>query len=64
MIKEWYASNLFIYIVLGIGGMGMVLKFMLSMKYRSLIRASKHMGTSKNKLMRVLRLKFESCYKL
>lgn len=34
------------------------------MKYRLLIRASKHMGTSKNKLMRVLRLKFETCYKL
>ena len=64
MIREWFDNNIFLYIILGICGLGILLKFTLSMKYRMLIRASKRMGTSKNKLMRVLRLKFETCYKL
>lgn len=64
MIQDWFENSIFIYIILGICGLGIIVKFVLSMKYRLLIRASKHMGTSKNKLMRVLRLKFETCYKL
>lgn len=64
MIQEWYDKNIFLYIILGICGLGILIKFILSMKYRLLIRASKRMGTSKNRLMRVLRLKFETCYKL
>ncbi len=64
MIQEWFDRNIFLYIILGICGVGLLIKFILSMKYRLLIRASKRMGTSKNRLMRVLRLKFETCYKL
>lgn len=64
MIQEWFDKNIFLYIILGICGVGIFIKFVLSMKYRLLIRASKRMGTSKNRLMRVLRLKFETCYKL
>ena len=64
MIQEWFDNNIFLYIILGICGIGLLIKFVLSMKYRLLIRASKRMGTSKNRLMRVLRLKFETCYKL
>lgn len=64
MVQEWFDKNIFLFIILGICGTGILIKFILSMKYRLLIRASKKMGTSKNKLMRVLRLKFETCYKL
>ncbi len=64
MIQEWFDENIFLYIILGICSIGILIKFILSMKYRLLIRASKRMGTSKNRLMRVLRLKFETCYKL
>ncbi len=64
MVQEWFDRNIFLYIILGICGVGLFIKFVLSMKYRLLIRASKRMGTSKNRLMRVLRLKFETCYKL
>ncbi len=64
MIQEWFDNNIFLYIILGICGVGLFIKFVLSMKYRLLIRASKRMGTSRNRLMRVLRLKFETCYKL
>ncbi len=64
MIQDWFDKNIFLYIILGICSIGILIKFILSMKYRLLIRASKRMGTSKNRLMRVLRLKFETCYKL
>ena len=64
MIQQWFDDNIFLYIILGICGVGFFIKFVLSMKYRLLIRASKRMGTSKNRLMRLLRLKFETCYKL
>ncbi|MDO5520558.1 MAG: hypothetical protein Q4G58_08715 [bacterium] len=64
MVQEWFENNIFTYIVLGIFAAGFLMKCLISLKYRTLIRASKRMGTSKNKLMRVLRLKFETCYKI
>lgn len=64
MVQEWFENNIFTYIVLGIFATGFFVKCLISLKYQSLIRASKRMGTSKNKLMRILRLKFESCYKI
>lgn len=64
MVQEWFANRIFTYIVLGIFTAGVLVKLFISIRYHVLIRASKRMGTSKNKLMRVLRLKFETCYKI
>ena len=64
MVQEWFANRIFTYIVLGMFAAGVLVKFLISIRYHVLIRASKRMGTSKNKLMRVLRLKFETCYKI
>ena len=64
MITEMFEQKIFLYIIIAICIVGLLVKMMLSIKYKSLIRASKKMGTSTNKLMRVLRLKFETCYKL
>lgn len=64
MIQDWFEQRVFIYIILGIATVGSLIKIGLWAKYKMLIRASKKMGMSNNKLMRVIRLKFETCYKL
>lgn len=64
MIQDWFEQKVFIYIILGIATVGSITKLGLWVKYKTLIRASKKIGTSNNKLMRVMRLKFETYYKL
>lgn len=48
----------------GLGAFGIIVKFILQMKYTMLVKASDNMGTSKNRLTQTMKLKFESCYKL
>ena len=64
VVKELYNNNIIIYIMCGLFGIGVLLKFVLSRIYSSLIRASENMGSAKNKLTQVMKLKFETFYKL
>lgn len=64
MIQELFDKNIFIYVIVGFCGLGILVKGMVAFIYGSLIRASYHMGNSQNKLMKLIRLKFETCYKI
>lgn len=64
MVKEFYEQYMHIYGLAILCGVGIFLKVMVSLLYSMLIRASDKMGASKNKLMKLIRLKFETCYKL
>jgi hypothetical protein len=64
MVQELFNKNVFAYIMLGLGGLGVLLKILLHIQYIRLVKASDNMGTSKNKLTQTMKLKFESCYKL
>lgn len=64
MITYLFEKNILIYVMLGLCGLGVLVKFILSLVYGRLIRSSDKMGTSKNKLMKNLRQKFETSYSL
>lgn len=64
MIEKVFDSNLLIYILLGLGGVGILLKFIVSCVYRRLIKATDHMGTTNHKMVKALRSKFETNYSM
>lgn len=57
-----FDSNILIYIMLGLGGVGILTKFIVACIYRNLNRASQHMGTTNHKTIKTLRTKFENNY--
>lgn len=63
-MERLFNENILIYAMIGIFGVGMLLNLLLSIGYSRMIRASKNMGKTKNKLLRELKLKFEAVYKL
>lgn len=64
MIHQMFEKDILLYVMAGLCGFGIILKIMIALVYHGLIKASDQMGTSKNKLMKLMRLKFEACYKL
>lgn len=64
MIKELLEQQVFMYVMLGLCAAGVIVKFMLSLIYGSLVKASLHMADTGNRLFKLMRLKFEACYKL
>lgn len=64
MIQDLFDKNVFIYTMAGMCTIGVLIKFAIAIIYKCLIKASENMGSTKNKLMKMLKLKFEACYKL
>ena len=64
MLQNMFDRNIFIYLMLGFGGFGILVKMVVNFIYKKLIQASDNMAGSNNKLMKLMRLKFEACYKL
>lgn len=64
MWYELYEEKMLIYAILAAGGIGLLGKLITAGVYGTLVKASNEMGNSKNKMMRLLCLKFETFYKL
>ncbi len=64
MIQQLYDDYIFIYGMVGLCVLGTMLKIMVSRTYKRLIKASDNMGSTKHKLMKLMKMKFEACYKL
>lgn len=64
MIRYIYEENILIYVMIGIGVIGLLADLICSIIYQRLVKASLEMGTSENKLLKLMRLRFETCYKL
>jgi hypothetical protein len=64
VIEELFNKSVFIYIMIGFCGLGVLIKIILQLVYGSLAKASYNMGVSKNLLTRNMKKKFETCYKL
>ncbi len=64
MLEKLFYENLLINTVIGLFVAGMLLKVVLGIGYSRMIRASNNMGCTKYKLLRNLKLKFETLYKL
>lgn len=64
MVDKVFDSNVLIYIMLVLGGVGILTKFIISCIYRRLNRATQHMGTTNHKMIKALRTKFETNYSM
>lgn len=64
VIQELFNKSIFIYIMIGLCGLGLLIKITLQLVYGRLAKASFNMGVSKNLLTRNMKKKFETCYKL
>lgn len=64
VVQELYEKNIFIYILIGLLGCGILFKLIISLIYSRLVKASDNMATSKNKVIKTIKKKFEACYKL
>lgn len=64
MLLYMYEHNLLIYAICILFGVGLLTKLVLTITYFRLMRAAKDMGASENKLMKLIRLRFDTCYKI
>lgn len=64
MVQKLFDNNVFIYTMAGLCILGVIIKLIVDIIYKCLMKASDNMGNSKNKLMKLMKLKFEACYKL
>lgn len=64
MIQQLFDNYVFLYIMGGFCTLGILIKFLLFMGYRSFIKATDSVGTSKKRSIKQMKLKFETCYQL
>lgn len=64
MLSYLFEENIIMYIFAGLCGLGVLARLVLNLVYKHLIRESDQMGATKNKQLKHMKLKFETCYKL
>jgi len=64
MVKYLIEENIIIYIFAGLCGLGFVTRLIMSLVYSRLVKETDNMGSTKNKKLNRMKLKFETCYKL
>lgn len=64
LLSKMYVNNIQIYVILAFGIFGILSKLVLDIGYHRLLKESERIGSSENKLMKTIRLKFETCYKI
>ncbi len=64
MVQNLYNQNILIYIYAGLCGLGLLVRFILELIHIRLISESDNLGTTKNKTLKHMKMKFETCYKL
>ncbi len=63
-VQDIFIYNMPIYVIVGIGIMGLLIRLMVQGIYKNLIKASENMANSENNLMKQVKTRFEACYKL
>ncbi len=64
MVQKLFDQNIIGYVYAGLCGLGLLIRFILDMVFRKIVKQSDNLGTTKNKALRLIRMKFETCYKL
>lgn len=64
MVQGFYENNIIIYTFAVLCGLGIFIRLILNMVYIYLVKESDRLGSTKNKLLKHMKLKFETCYKL
>lgn len=63
-VYNLFRYNIPIYMLVGIGILGLLVKVIIHGVYQSLMKASENMANSQNNLMKQVKMRFEACYKL
>ncbi len=64
MMQYLYDNNIILYTYAGLCGLGLLIRFIVNMVYKSLVKESDRLGETKNKKLKHIKMKFESFYKL
>jgi hypothetical protein len=64
MIQLLYDQNIIIYTYAGLCGFGLLLRLIVDLVYKHLVKESDNLGETKNKMLRHIKMKFETCFKL
>ncbi len=64
MIQNIYNNNIIIYTFACLCGLGILVRFILDMVYIYLVKESDRLGSTNNKILKHMKMKFETCYKL
>ncbi len=63
MVKFLYEENIIMYVFAGLCGLGILVRFIVNLVYRNLVKASENPAETKNKLLKLMKMRFEACYK-
>ncbi|MDD3173390.1 MAG: hypothetical protein PHF63_06990 [Herbinix sp.] len=64
MIQYVYDKDIIIYTYAALGGLGLLIRFIVNLVYKHLAKASDNLGETKNKMLKHIKMKFETCFKL
>ena len=64
MLQNLYNENIVIYAFAGLGAFGLLLRLIVNLVYKHLMKESDQLGETKNKMLKHIKLKFSTCYKL
>lgn len=63
-VQDLFDNYILIFVMVGLCGLGIMVKILIYGIYKNLIMASDNMSNTSNKLMKLVKMKFEACYKL
>jgi hypothetical protein len=63
MVKFLYEENIIMYVFAGLCGLGLLVRLIVNLVYRNLVKASENPAETKNKLLKLMKMRFEACYK-
>ncbi len=64
MVKYLYERDILLYVYAGLFGLGFLVRLIVNLVYKHLVKESDNPGTTKNKMIKHMKMKFEACYKL
>lgn len=64
MVQYLFNENIIVYIFAGLLGLGLLLRGIMDIVYIRLVKESDNLGGTKNKTLKHMKMKFETCYKL
>ncbi len=64
MIQNLFEREIVIYTYGALGGLGLLIRLMVNLVYKHLVKESDNVGETKNKTLKHMKMKFETCFKL
>ena len=64
MVQYLYDNYIILYTFAILCGLGLLLRFIVNLVYQHLVKESDRLGETKNKMLKHMKMKFSTCYKL